>query len=140
MESALVLAPDQPGDALSSRLSAREVLASWKLGADLVCLAGCQTVRGVGSATEGSLGLQQAFLAAGARSLLVSLWPVDDHATSLLMDTFYRRIAASGVRVDRAAALAEAQREVRESRDANGRQPYAHPAYWAEFVLVGDPN
>ena len=86
------------------------------------------------------MGLQQAFLAAGARSLLVSLWPVDDHATARLMESFYTHITDAGTDDDRAIALQQAQAELRAYRDAAGAHPYAHPAYWAAFALVGDPG
>ena len=73
------------------------------------------------------LGLSQSFLAAGARSLLLSLWAVDDVSTAILMAAFYRRLAAGQTKV---AALQEAQRKVRRG--------YPHPFYWAGFVLVGE--
>jgi CHAT domain-containing protein len=139
-ESSLVLAPDSPGGAASSRLVAREIADHWKLDADLVCLAGCRSMQGLPSATEGYLGLQQAFLAAGARSLLITIWPVDDQATARLMTSFYAHLADRTHPVDRAEALREAQNELRTWRAPDGRHPYAHPAYWAGFALVGDPR
>jgi hypothetical protein len=139
MESALVLAPDTPGGR-SSRLSAREIVGGWRIGADLVSLAACRSVQGMSSASDGSLGLQSAFLAAGARSLLVALWPVDDRAGAILMEEFYARLADPTRALDRADALREAQAAVREWRAADGTRPFAHPAYWAGFVLVGAPR
>ncbi len=140
LDAAIVLAPDAPGDARGSRLLAREVASQWKLDADLVCLAGCQSSNGMASASEGSLGLQEAFLAAGARSLLVSVWAVDDEATSHLMRAFYAKLDDPALGGDRAAALAAAQAELRAFATPDGRHPYAHPAYWGPFVLVGDPG
>ncbi|HET7224908.1 MAG TPA: CHAT domain-containing tetratricopeptide repeat protein, partial [Candidatus Eisenbacteria bacterium] len=138
MESALVLAPDAPGAATSSRLTAREIASTWRLDADLVSLAACRGIEGVGSATEGFMGLNQAFLAAGARSLLVAIWPVDDDATALLMRAFYARLADPTRPMDAAQALSEAADTLREWRAPDGSHPYAHPAYWSGFVLVGD--
>jgi tetratricopeptide (TPR) repeat protein len=140
LDAALVLAPDTPGGRSSSRLLAREVAAGWKLDADLVCLAACRSLRGAGSASDGDLGLQEAFLAAGARALLVTLWPVDDRATELLMEDFYARLTDPAKPVGRAEALREAQETLRLWRNADGARPYAHPAYWAAFALVGDPG
>jgi CHAT domain-containing protein len=140
LESALVLAPETPGAASDSRLAAREVAESWKLDADLVCIAGCQSNLGVSSSSDGLLGLQEAFLSAGARSLLVSIWPVDDRATARLMQEFYTRLADSAHPVDRATALREAQVALRAWREPDGRRPFAHPAYWSAFALIGDPD
>jgi CHAT domain-containing protein len=137
LESALVLAPDRPGEG-ESRLSAREIADTWRLDADLVCLTGCQTALGMRAAGQGLLGLQQAFFRAGARSVLVSLWPVDDAATALLMKEFYGRLARATGPGARAEALRQAQRAVRDWRAPGGARPYAHPAYWAGFTLVGD--
>jgi len=82
-------------------------------------------------------GLMRAFLYAGAASLVLSLWPVEDHATADLMTTFYRELAAGR---SKAAALREAQLNlVRDSDPA--REPAdrsrAHPYFWAPFFLVG---
>ncbi|MBP8136729.1 MAG: CHAT domain-containing protein [Candidatus Eisenbacteria bacterium] len=138
LDSALLLAPDETSGPLPSRLLAREVIG-WKLRADLVCLAGCGSAMGISSASEGTLGLQTAFLSAGARALLVSLWPVDDHATALLMERFYRHLA-EGTGRDYARSLREAQAELRTWKAPDGTHPYAHPAYWSAFALVGDPG
>ena len=107
-------------------LTARQVM-SLPLPADLVTLSACQT--GLGKvAGEGVIGLSRAFLVAGARSVLVSLWSVSDRATIRLMRSFYHRYIASD---DKALALQEAMRELRE------KPGYEHPRYWAPFVLVG---
>jgi hypothetical protein len=102
-----------------------------------VCLATCLSQAGLFSASEGMLGLQQAFLEAGAQSVLVSLWPVDDRATFLLMREFYARLLDPARLESPCEALRGAQRAVRGWRDARGATPYAHPVYWAGFILVG---
>jgi len=137
LESMLVLAPDSPR-AVDSRLSAREIAERWKLDADLVCLTGCRSASGVTAAGQGWLGFQQAFFRAGARSVLVSLWPVDDAVAALLVREFYRRLAHASGPGARAEALRGAQRAVRDWQSPAGARPYAHPAYWAGFTLIGD--
>jgi tetratricopeptide (TPR) repeat protein len=139
LESRLVLAPDH-GGLEDSRLSAREIADTWRLDADLVCLTGCRSASGVGAAGQGWLGFQQAFLRAGARSVLVSLWPVDDAAAALLVKEFYGRLVQGGTMGSRSQALQGAQHAVREWRNAAGERPFAHPAYWAGFALIGDPG
>ena len=109
-----------------ARLTVRDVYGLRLPHAALVALSACET--GLGGLRGGDvLGLSQGFLAAGAHSLLLSLWAVDDASTAQLMAAFYRRLMAGQ---DRAAALREAQLEVREQ--------YPHPFHWAGFVLVGE--
>lgn len=139
LETALVLAPDEPG-ALDSRLSAREIVEHWKLDADLVCLTGCRGAIGQSAAMQGSVGFQYALMRAGARSVLVSLWPVDDAAAAMLVREFYTRLGTRAALTARSEALGDAQRALREWKDPAGRRPYAHPAYWAGFALIGDPD
>lgn len=137
LESAFVLSPDSPADAHGSRLTAVSIARNWHIHARLVSLAGCSSALGVYSASEGYLGMHSAFLAAGAPCVLVSLWQVDDEATRLLMREFHTRLLApNGIR-DAAQALRAAQRAVREYRAPDGTTPFAHPAYWAGFALVG---
>lgn len=94
-------------------LTAEHVLNHWKLNADLVSLSACQSGLGQYAAGEGHLGFAQALLLSGARSLLLSLWKVDDSATSLLMARFYENILGtrSGLTgpMTTAAALHEAK-------------------------------
>ncbi len=137
MESAIVLSPDRPGDATDSRLTGREIANTWRLDAGMVSLATCRSVQGPFSASDGMLGLTQAFLAAGARSLLVSVWPVDDRATAALMKEFYSRLEAAPRR-DRSDVLRDAQAALRDFRASDGSRPFAHPVYWSGFMLVGD--
>jgi CHAT domain-containing protein len=142
LESQLVLAPTSSGED-ASYLSAREIATQWRLNADLVCLTGCRSASGMSSAAQGWLGFQYAFLRAGARSVLVSLWPVDDAAAALLVKAFYADLARSerGGRLgSRSEALMHARQVVREWRDSSGLQPFAHPAYWSGFALIGEPG
>src|SRR5262245_5311658 len=139
LESALVLAPDGPGEP-ESRVTAGEIAAQWRLGADLVCVSGCQSAAGMRTTWMGLMGMQQALLRAGARSVLVSMWPVDDTATALLMSEFYTDLATRSGPGRRSEALRAAQDAVRRWSAPDGSHPYAHPAYWAGFTLIGDPG
>ena len=106
-------------------LNARTLAERYRLNADLVTLSACQT--GLGSILgEGVIGLSRSLLAAGARSVLLSLWRVDDAATEDLMVAFYHRYLAHG---DKALALRQAMAETRER--------FPHPRDWAGFVLLG---
>jgi CHAT domain-containing protein len=98
--------------------------------AELVVLSACQTGLGDLKQAEGTIGLQRAFLARGARSVLVSLWNVDDAATRLLMERFYTHWLGATPHT-KAEALQLAQRDVR------AQPQFAHPMYWAGFQLVG---
>jgi CHAT domain-containing protein len=125
-------------------LTAKEIVREWKLDADLVTVSGCQTALGTEYRGEGYVGFAHALFRAGARSLLLSLWDVDDTATAFLMGRFYENLAGSGREkrgdpsMSKAAALREAKRWLREYTDAEGNRPFQHPAYWSAFVLIGD--
>jgi CHAT domain-containing protein len=94
----------------------------------LVTLNGCQT--GVSSVLAGDelMGLTRGFFYAGAPSMVVSLWEVNDASTGLLMQKFYEELN-SGRR--KSEALRQAMLNVREKRP--------HPYYWAPFILTGKP-
>jgi CHAT domain-containing protein len=148
-QSALVLSrrdlPDDLDAALAGRrifdglLDAKEVVRGWKIDVDLVVLSGCSTGLGKEVAGEGYLGLATAFLQVGARSVLVSLWPVEDHSTSLLMRRFYENW--TGASVDGGAARGPMSK-VEALREAKSwlRSKYSPPFYWAGFILIGDPS
>jgi len=108
------------------RLTAREVL-SLDLTADVVVLSACETGRGTLAGGEGIYGLKRAFMVSGARQLVVSLWKVNDAATAELMRNFYRQLASG-------KPAAEALQHAKLDMLAG---PFAHPYYWAAFVLVG---
>jgi CHAT domain-containing protein len=102
-----------------------------KLRADLVVLSACETGLGRTLSGEGVIGLTRAFMSAGARSLIVSLWQVDDGSTADLMTGFYHRLDRVG---DKAEALRRAKLELIEA------DRYAHPFFWAPFTLSGEPR
>src|SRR5262249_40582487 len=102
MRSALLLTAAPPSESYDralkgqpvhdGELTAEQVLRTWKLDADLVTLSACETALVQNQNAEGYLGFSQALFLAGARSLLLSLWKVDDRATSLLMTRFYQNL------------------------------------------------
>jgi CHAT domain-containing protein len=108
------------------RWSAREALGA-RLDADLVFLSACETALAGALAGEELAGLVQAFLHAGARALVVSLWPVPDAATARLVVGFYERRKAGAQIADALAGAA-----------ASLRAELPHPWYWAAFEAVGD--
>jgi len=99
------------------------------LPADLVVLSACETARGQEIRGEGLIGLTRAFFAAGARRVLVSLWPVKDHATAELMRRFYREMLQNHRAPS--AALQAAQAGLRKE---SGWEEHD----WAGFILQGD--
>jgi CHAT domain-containing protein len=126
--SGLWLAPDSTGGK-PGFLSVADVSAL-KLDADLVTLSACETGLGRLERGEGVVGLTRAFVAAGARSVVVSLWKVNDQASADLMRQFYEGVLAK--RLPRDEALARARRALLQSKATRA------PFYWAPFVLVGE--
>ena len=98
---------------------------------DLVTLSGCETGLSWSSGGDEQLGLGRAFLAAGATSLVISLWSVEDTATNELMQLFYEGLLKGESKVD---ALRTAQCSLLRRTDT----VHTHPYYWAAFRLVGD--
>jgi CHAT domain-containing protein len=101
------------------------------LDCDLVVLSACQTGRGQLLSGEGIVGLSRAFLYAGARSVVVSLWSVSDISTGRLMKTFYQHLAGN---LSNSAALRLAKLQMLQSGTET-----RHPYYWAPFIAVGKP-
>ncbi len=98
---------------------------------ELVTLSGCETGKALIGGGDEQLGLGRAFLAAGAKSLVMSLWPVEDTATTIFMQHFYLGLLDGKTRAE---ALRDAQ-----CRLLHHQSPmYAHPYFWAAFRLVGE--
>lgn len=101
-------------------------LYQFKLEAELVTLSGCATGLNVVAPGDELLGLIRGLLYAGAHSLLLTLWDVNDRSTADFMTRFYRRVTGGE---GKASALQGAMRELRVE--------YPHPYYWAPFTLIG---
>jgi CHAT domain-containing protein len=108
-------------------LTAEDVTGLDMFGTELVVLSACDTGLGVVRTGEGVFGLRRAFVQAGARTLVMSLWRVGDEETMELMVEFYRHLLAGK---GRAEALRGAQLVVRD------RHP--HPRFWGAFICQGD--
>ena len=106
-------------------------LYNLRLNADMVTLSACETGIGELQRGEGIISLARGFSYAGTKSLITSLWSVDDASTKELMEGFYRYIKA-GKAKDEALHLAKL-----DYLD-NHRTINAHPFYWASFIAMGD--
>jgi len=95
------------------------------LGAELIVMSACETALGEVNNSEGVFGLQRAFKLAGAETLIMSLWQVDDKATSILMEQFYTSWMSGKSKQE---SFKEAQRKVRAE--------FKSPFFWAAFVLM----
>ena len=109
------------------RLTISDVQAA-KLRAKLVVLSCCHSAQGKVS-SEGVVGIARAFLGAGARSVLVALWSIEDEATMEFMRSFYRNLKDGN---SASVSLNRAMKCLRESENFNA------PRFWAPFVLIGD--
>ena len=125
--SALVFAHDPKDPSDDGLLQLREI-RQLHLNSSLVILSACKT--GLGPAGEGGItNLSNAFLQAGAYTVISSFWPVSDHATRQMMDLFYAHL---GQRESKADALRKAAIVLQRS----GLPPYV----WASFEVSGDPD
>ena len=100
-----------------------------KLRARLVVLSCCHSGRGRILKGEGVVGIARAFLAAGARSVLVALWAIDDEATMVFMKSFYQYLKKGKTA---SAAVHQSIKSLRESEE------FSEMRYWAPFQLIGD--
>ncbi|MCB1888498.1 MAG: CHAT domain-containing protein [Rhodocyclaceae bacterium] len=123
LQSRLLLAKDGSND---GSLTTDE-LYNLQLDADMVTLSACETGLGTVLSGDDVVGLTRGFLYAGASNIVASLWQVDDDATTLLMQTFYRRLDAGD---SKRHALREAQLVTRKK--------YPHPFFWAAFFITGN--
>jgi CHAT domain-containing protein len=131
LDSALVFSiPDKPVPGRDNGLlQAWEILEKVRIDADLVTLSACDSGLGKEMGGEGLIGLTRAFQYAGARSVLASLWKVDDRSTSELMKGFYSYLKA-GKPKDQALRLAQL--------DLIRSDAFSSPRDWAAFALTGD--
>jgi CHAT domain-containing protein len=118
-----------PPEAEDGLLTAADVSGLDLLATELVVLSACDTGLGTVQVGEGVLGLRRAFVLAGAKTLVMSLWKVPDQQTQELMEDFYQRLLAGEARAD---ALRGAQLAMKER--------YPEPLHWGAFVCLGDPG
>ena len=100
------------------------------LSADLVVLSACQTGLGEQIKGEGVVGLTTGFFYAGSPRVVMSLWNVDDEATSVLMSKFYEKMLKQNLKP--AAALRQAQIEMFNDKE------FSKPDFWAAFTVQGE--
>jgi CHAT domain-containing protein/tetratricopeptide (TPR) repeat protein len=113
-------------------------ISSLNLHNDLIVLSACETGRGKLVNGEGVLGLPRQFLAAGASTVMMTLWKVDDRFTSDLMPDFYRYYL--GKKQSKVDALKHSKLQILKRAARQNGVYYQHPFYWASFVLFGDPG
>ena len=120
-----------------------EKILGLKLDADWVVLSACNTAAGNGAGAEAISGLGRAFFYAGARALLVTNWPVETNSARVLTTTLFPRQAADAS-LSRADALRASMLSLIDGPGAVDKDSgttlysYAHPIFWAPFILVGD--
>lgn len=109
-------------------LTAKEIARLDLSKVDLIVLSACET--GLGDISgEGVFGLQRGLKKAGVKSLLMSLWKVDDEATQILMSEFYKNIISGKTKVE---AFKEAQVYLRSTQGGK----FNNAKYWAAFILL----
>lgn len=126
--SSLVLTMETEG-VEDGHLQAKEI-ALLDLDAELVILSACQTGLGKMVRGEGMIGLTRSFMYSGTPSVISSLWSVSDASTTELMQRFYENL------IQKKLSKTDALQRAQISMISDGQ--YAHPFYWAPFVLVGD--
>jgi CHAT domain-containing protein len=115
-----------PSDPMGGVVSATDILNMNLTGTQLVVLSACETARGFVRPGDSVYGLRQAFLLAGAETVVASLWEIDDAATQSLMTRYYKNLARG---LGRLEAMVEAARKEKKQ--------HPHPAYWAAFTVMG---
>jgi CHAT domain-containing protein len=135
--SAPTVADDADGDGLLTM----DKILGLKLDADWIVLSACNTASGDGAGAEAVSGLGRAFFYAGARSLLVTNWPVETTSARLLTTHVFRRQAEDAA-LSRAEALRGAMLDLIDgpglTQGSRTLFSYAHPIFWAPFSLIGD--
>lgn len=115
------------------KLTAEEIVGIDLRKCDLFVLSACDTGRGVQERGQGVLGLRSAIMSAGTKTLIISLWPVDDEATRFLMTEFYRQLLVE--HKPKAEALKLAQQSVRGNKE---HPEWEDPYYWAAWAIIGE--
>ena len=127
--------PAITGDGDDGMLTMEEILGL-KLNADWVVLSACNSAAAGGAAEESVSGLGRAFFYAGAKSLLVTSWAVETESARMLTTEAFRR-QSMDASLSRSGALQQSSLSLMK-KTAEGNFSYAHPMFWAPYVLVGD--
>jgi CHAT domain-containing protein len=136
VEPGLVLTPPDEASAGDDGYLAASEVATLRLDADWVILSACNSATPDDASEPGLSSLARAFFYAGARNLLASHWPVDDEVGARIT---VRTIELERAGTPRAEAFQRAMREIRMDASRDSPQgSWAHPFYWAPFVLIGD--
>jgi CHAT domain-containing protein/tetratricopeptide (TPR) repeat protein len=135
-EPAIVLSLPQTPTRLDDGLLMASEVAQLKLRSDWVVLSACNTAAGDEPGAEALSGLARAFFYAGARTLLVSHWPVESQSAVSLMTNTFRAMSEDNF-VSASVALQTAILAVMNDAD---HPRWSEPAYWAPFILVGEPR
>ncbi|MEO1713727.1 MAG: CHAT domain-containing protein, partial [Bacteroidota bacterium] len=134
-EYAYLVFQDRPeGSPAEERLYNNE-LYSLRLNADLVVLSACETGIGELNRGEGVISLARGFSFAGAKSIVTSLWNVNDQSTRSIMEYFYQHLR---VGLPKHRALQQAKLDYLEA--GNSSEAALNPFYWAAFIQIGDQN
>ena len=115
-------------------LTAEEIAGLDLTGTEWAVLSACESGLGAIAAGEGVLGLRRAFQIAGARTVIMSLWPVEDEATHRWMKALYEHRLLD--HMSTAESVQQASLDLLHARRAAGES--THPFFWAGFVAAGD--
>jgi CHAT domain-containing protein len=142
MDSAIVLAgANTPSDESDNLLTAEELGNQNLKHVRLLVLSACQTGLGHVRAGQGVVGLLGTLGRAGVRSIVSSLWEVNDEATAKLMTAFYKELSHDSSALGLARSLRQAQLKLRRGEiSPEGGGSFKHPRFWAPFFLSGSPN
>lgn len=127
--SSLIFTED--GDSLENSLLQAYEISNLKLNADLVVLSACETGFGNFEKGNGIASLARSFMYAGASSMVVTLWAVNDYVTAAIMRDFYSNLSNG---MTKSKALQEAKLNFMKTASGMGQ----HPAFWSPFVLIGN--
>lgn len=127
--SSLVFSEDN--DRLESNFWQAHEISKAQINANLVVLSACETGYGKFESGNGIASLARSFMYAGASSLIVSLWQVNDYATSALMENLYGNLA-DGMEID------EALRSAKLGYMENVEGVLGHPVFWSPFIQIGN--
>ncbi|MFK7799589.1 MAG: tetratricopeptide repeat protein [Aureispira sp.] len=125
------LAFSEDNDSTESNFWQAHEISKMQLHANLVVLSACETGYGKFEQGNGIASLARAFMYAGASALIVSLWQVDDYATSKIMENLYANLA-DGMKKD------EALRQAKIQYMQQSEGILAHPALWSSFIMMGN--